>query len=82
MSVSYNKKKHTFTYTGSLEQAIVYALKQIESMDKNFDYINKRYNEEKRRFDTFHSKYFNLKRFIQLAEEKLNKQKVGNDNEM
>ena len=67
--------KDSYFYRGSVEDCLDYAKRKLFLLETNSPYIDRRFIEEKKRYDTHHKAIFDCKGFIRCMEQELEKQK-------
>lgn len=68
---SFRKTKTGFSYSGMLEDCVTKAKNKLERLEKETPYMERRFNEEKRRYDRHCRAITDTKRFIAVAGAKL-----------
>ena len=70
----FRKTKNGFSYYGDLSDCLALAKKKLLSLEKNTSYIERRYKDEKRRYDSHCNSIENIKTFIRIVERELKEQ--------
>lgn len=68
---NFRKTKTGFSYSGMLEDCLTKAKNKLERLENETPYIERRFKEEKQRFDRHCKAVTDTKRFIALAGVKL-----------
>lgn len=69
----FSKTKDGFRYYGNLEDCLAKAKEKVAKLEKETPYIERRFKEEKQRFDRHFKAIKDTQRFIWCVENELNK---------